>query len=70
MLNDEQLDWIKSSYSNGVEESCVEIAHRADGSVCVRDTKEDPATASVQVYNPGEWDAFLNGAKAGEFDRP
>jgi hypothetical protein len=37
-----------------------------DGAIAVRDSK-DPSGA-VLVFTPGEWDAFVDGAKDGEFD--
>lgn len=36
--------------------------------VGVRDSKNPGAGALV--FTPGEWDAFLDGARGGEFDRP
>ncbi|WP_141548095.1 DUF397 domain-containing protein, partial [Nocardia farcinica] len=36
--------------------------------VGVRDSK-NPAGGAL-VFTPSEWDAFLAGARAGEFDRP
>ncbi|WP_330255148.1 DUF397 domain-containing protein [Nocardia sp. NBC_00565] len=59
--------WFKASYSQGGE-TCVEIAHLDGGVVGVRDSK-DP-TGPALVFTPGEWDAFVSGAKDGEFDRP
>ena len=60
------LSWIKSSlsFSNG---NCVEVASLSDGEVGVRDSK-DPS-GSVLRFTPGEWQAFLGGARKGEFDR-
>lgn len=60
------LSWIKSSlsFSNG---NCVEVASLPDGGVGVRDSK-DPS-GPVLRFTPGEWDAFLGGARNGEFDR-
>jgi hypothetical protein len=57
--------WQKArrSQSNG---NCVEVA-QLDQGVAVRDSK-DPS-GSVLVFTPAEWDAFLDGAKGGEFDR-
>jgi hypothetical protein len=48
------------------EINCVEVAD--DGTtVSVRDSKNtDGPTLS---FTPGEWDAFIGGAKAGQFDR-
>ncbi|WP_454198400.1 DUF397 domain-containing protein [Nocardia sp. Marseille-Q1738] len=59
--------WFKSSFSasNG---QCVEVAHLDGGTVGVRDSKNPTRTALV--FTPGDWDAFLAGAKDGEFDRP
>ncbi len=57
--------WRTSSHSQG-EGACVEAAFLPDGGVAVRHSK-DP-DGSVLVYTPGEWVAFLKGAKDGEFD--
>jgi hypothetical protein len=57
--------WVKSSlsYSNG---NCVEVASLPDGEIGVRDSK-DP-DGPVLRFTPGEWRAFLGGARNGEFD--
>jgi Domain of unknown function (DUF397) len=65
----ESLAWRKSTYSavNG----CVEVAfgNYADGAeVAVRDSKE-PDGAGL-YFTRVEWQAFLEGARAGEFDLP
>ena len=56
--------WVKSSLSlaNG---NCVEVTHRPDGMVGVRNSR-DPL-GPVLVFTAGEWDAFIGGAKLGEF---
>ena len=59
--------WRKSSRS-GNETGCVETAFLADGRVAIRDSKD--RTGPALVYTPREWDAFLKGAKDGEFDLP
>jgi hypothetical protein len=59
--------WHKSSAS-GYNGNCVEVSHLSDGRVAVRDTK-DRASGPVLVFTRSEWDAFLTGAKNGEFDR-
>lgn len=59
--------WFKSSKSAGGRE-CVEAAHLESGHVGVRDSKNP--TGPALIFTPGEWDAFLAGAKDGEFDRP
>lgn len=56
--------WRKSSFSVGNGE-CVEVAAGPAG-VRVRDSKNPDGP--VLVFNPDEWAAFLDGAKAGEFD--
>ncbi|MEU1982819.1 DUF397 domain-containing protein [Nocardia sp. NPDC019395] len=59
--------WFKSSKSGG-NQDCVEAAHLGEGFVGVRDSKNP--TGPALVFTPGEWDAFLAGAKDGEFGRP
>lgn len=59
--------WFKSSRSSGTKE-CVEAAHLSTGRVGVRDSK-NPAGPAL-VFGADEWDAFLAGAKSGEFNRP
>jgi hypothetical protein len=54
----------KSSFSPLVI-YCVEVGVR-DGLVRVRDSK-DPDGGEL-TFNAGEWDAFVRGMKAGEFD--
>jgi hypothetical protein len=58
--------WYKSSASsyNG---NCVEVSHLRDGLVAVRDTK-DKSSGPALIFTQPEWDAFLAGAKNGEFD--
>jgi hypothetical protein len=60
------LRWFKSSAS--AIGNCVEVAHLPGGGVAVRDTKDRGKAA--HVYTSGEWEAFLVGAKNGEFDLP
>ena len=57
--------WFKSTFSGGNSDNCVEIAF-VGTSIAVRDSK-DP-TGGAQVYDRSEWKAFMDGAKAGEFD--
>jgi len=59
------LTWRKSSHSSDGGE-CVEAAVLGDRRIAVRDSKH-PAEA-VLIYSPAEWSAFIEGAKAGEFD--
>lgn len=62
--------WRTSSFSgnNNSGNGCVEVAFLPDGGVAVRDTK-DRALAPHR-YTAAEWDAFVAGVRAGEFDRP
>jgi hypothetical protein len=60
------LPWRKSRASVG-NGACVEVAP-FQGKIAVRDSK-DP-DGPVLAYTQAEWRAFLQGAKAGRFDRP
>jgi hypothetical protein len=57
--------WRKStrSQTNG---ACVEVADNLADVVAVRDSKHP--TGPVLTFNPTEWEAFVTGAKDGEFD--
>lgn len=59
------LAWLKaeSSSHNG---QCVEIASTAD-KIAIRDSK-DP-DGPILIYTLAEFEAFLDGARSGEFDR-
>ena len=59
-----ELRWIKASKSIG-SNACVELAS-ADGMILLRDSKrpEDPPLR----YTWTEIDAFIDGARKGEFD--
>jgi hypothetical protein len=59
-------NWVKSSRS-GAAGHCVEVAFLENNGVGVRDSK-DPSGPAL-VFTPAEWDAFMGGAKDGEFDR-
>jgi Domain of unknown function (DUF397) len=59
------LAWRKSSYSDSGG-ACVETAVLPGRRVAVRHSKQ-PGGATL-LYTPAEWDAFLKGAKDGEFD--
>ncbi|WP_406275382.1 DUF397 domain-containing protein [Nocardia sp. NBC_00881] len=57
--------WRKSSFSNP-SGNCVEVAETANGQVAVRNSR-DPE-GGVLFYTRPEIDAFVRGAKSGEFD--
>ena len=62
----DELTWRKSTFS-GNQGNCVEVADLPDGGIAVRHSQH-PAGPVIE-YTAAEWDAFLKGAKAGEFDR-
>lgn len=64
----DQALWHKSSFSN-LNGSCVEIGRLMPDRIAVRDTKDNGA-GPVLIYSGAEWDAFIAGAKAGQFDNP
>ena len=45
----------------------LEVAFLDSGEIALRDAKATDA-GSVLVFTASEWEAFLSGAKAGEFD--
>jgi hypothetical protein len=57
--------WHKSTRSGSQTDNCVEVAF-AGGAIVVRDSR-NPDGAQL-VFTPNEWDAFVEGAKDGEFD--
>jgi hypothetical protein len=57
--------WKKSTKSGTNGGNCVEV-RQVDATVQVRDSK-DPS-GPVLRFTREEWDAFLGGAKNGEFD--
>jgi hypothetical protein len=57
------VSWRKATASNA--SGCVEVA-RTDEYVWVRDTKD--RTLPAHGFYRFEWDAFVAGVKAGEFD--
>lgn len=64
-IDSERLSWRISSFS-GSNNACVAAARLPDGHVAVRNSNApDDGTAT---FTPMEWDAFVAGVKAGEFD--
>lgn len=62
------IRWQKSTRSDSNGGQCVEVGPLADGSgrVAVRHSRHPEG--SFIVYTRAEWDAFLAGARDGEFD--
>jgi Domain of unknown function (DUF397) len=56
------LTWIKSSYSSGSADNCVEVAALPDGGFGVRDSKA--TDGPVLGFTADEWHAFVRGVKA------
>jgi len=65
-IDQTKLEWRKAAKS-GPNGNCLEVAKLADGGVAVRDSKQ-VGQGPVLQYTVNEWDAFLDGAKKGEFD--
>jgi len=55
----------KSSRSGSQCDNCVEVAF-VDEAIAVRDSKNP--TGPTLIFTAAEWDAFVGGAKDGEFD--
>lgn len=64
----EGVTWIKSRHSGPTGGNCVEVAFLADGEIAMRNSR-DPVGPAL-VFTRAEWDAFLAGARDGEFGRP
>ncbi|MER5419604.1 DUF397 domain-containing protein [Streptosporangium roseum] len=58
--------WRKATKSGSDQGNCLEVAPLPGGRVSLRDT-EAPERAPF-VVSAGVWDAFIDGAKKGEFD--
>jgi Domain of unknown function (DUF397) len=57
--------WRRSADSTAGDGSAVEVAMLPNG-VAVRDSRKPGG--DVLFFTPAEWDAFVGGAKDGEFD--
>ncbi|GAA0925382.1 DUF397 domain-containing protein [Nonomuraea longicatena] len=58
--------WRKATKSGDNGGDCLEVAPLSGGRVAIRDT-EAPHQPPF-VVSPSVWDAFIDGAKNGEFD--
>ena len=57
--------WHRSTRTGAFGDNCVEVAF-VGGAIVVRDSKQPEGPRLV--FTPQEWDAFVEGAKDGEFD--
>ncbi|MGW2228361.1 DUF397 domain-containing protein [Streptomyces formicae] len=55
-----------SSYSQGGQQECVEVAHTTTGGRAVRDSKNPDG--GTQHYTATGWSAFIAGVKSGDFE--
>ena len=62
------VTWIRSRRSGPTGGNCVEVAFLADGQIAMRNSRHPQGPALI--FTRSEWDAFLDGAKDGEFGRP
>jgi len=60
--------WIRSRRSGPTGGNCVEVAFLAGGEIAMRNSRHPQGPALI--FTRSEWDAFLGGAKDGEFGRP
>lgn len=59
--------WKRTSRTGDPDAGQLEIAF-VDGYIAMRNSADPDGT--VLVFTPAEWDAFVRGAKDGEFDEP
>ena len=60
--------WTKSTHSGPTGGNCVEVAFLPAGEVAMRNSRQPDGAALV--FTPAEWDAFISGARDGEFCTP
>lgn len=58
-------DFTVSSWSKNNPKTCVAVAMKSEG-VAVRNSND--SNRKTVYFTHGEWQAFIAGAKAGEFD--
>ena len=58
----DNLTWVKSSYSSGSADNCVEVAALPEGDLGVRDSKD--TNGPVLRFTVDEWRAFVRDVKA------
>ena len=62
------VTWVRSRRSGPTGGNCVEVAFLAGGEIAMRNSRHPQGPALI--FTRSEWDAFLGGAKDGEFGRP
>lgn len=65
-MENSELTWRKSSFSDNSGPVCVEVAALPGGGAAIRDSK-DPDGPRLN-FTGSEMRAFVEGAKAGQFD--
>jgi hypothetical protein len=64
----EHAAWHTSTFGDNAGFNCVEAGPLNDGSERMAVRHSHRPDAEVIVYTRGEWEAFLKGVRAGEFD--
>jgi Domain of unknown function (DUF397) len=62
------VTWIKSRRSGPTGGNCAEVAFLPSGEIALRNSRHPEGPALI--FTRSEWDAFLGGARDGEFGRP
>jgi hypothetical protein len=60
------VEWLRSSSAPEDGANPVEVAFLPDGSVAIRDASNTEVEA--HIFTPHEWECFVAGVHAGEFD--
>jgi hypothetical protein len=60
--------WRKSARSGPTGGNCVEVAFLDGGEIAMRNSRHPDGPALI--FTRGEWDAFIGGARDGEFVAP
>jgi hypothetical protein len=58
--------WTKSARSGPTGGNCVEVTFLTEGAVAMRNSRQPDGPALV--FTRDEWDAFVGGARDGDFD--